>query len=185
MVEPSKAMNDLRPMLEQVELLLQGKMKQAERHPFVLLHALFNGMLRPDLKMATAEVFRKRYARELEIPSIAALIAHAAVGEAPDWTLEKHAALHADYYRQRRRPNGLHAPLLLEAIATLQLTERHRLGGSSSLALALVRTAAENWPNRAELRGLEKNFDADLAIDWKAALLPAATTGTETSDQSN
>lgn len=169
--DPDAKLVDLRPMLADVERLLP-QTAATHRPALLALHVLFNLLVAPELRTPEFEAFLGKHGAEAGRPSIETAIVSTILNAHEDWALEDHRAVLDQYFDERMRPKGLHAPRLLEAAACLALAEKYRVAGDGSNSKLFVERAFEAHPAHVGLRAFEATYDAKSAIDWKAILLP-------------
>ena len=169
--DPGAQLVDLRPMLADVETLLP-QAAAVHRPALLSLHVLFNLMVTPDLRTPKFENFLTKHGAEAARPSVETVIVSTVLNAHQEWTLEEHWDVLEQYFAERTRPKGLHAPRLLEAAACLALAEKYRVAGDGSYAKRLVERAVEVHPAHVGLRGFESAYDEGSAIDWETILLP-------------
>ena len=173
--EPDAVITDIRPMLAKVEEILPGT-NSAHRRPFLALYLVFNAHLPPDMRMRGFAKIKSRYVRDLESPSIEALLVHLMVGSGPEWPLAEHQEVHDAYFRAQGKRSGIKMPHTLEAGLCLLLAERNRIAGDPKKASDLVALAVENYPGYGPLYEFERTFDSRTPIDWRRIIFPEPKT---------
>ena len=157
---------DLRELLVEVEKLLPT-MSETSRSPFLTLYTLFNELVIPEMKMEQYEQVQTRYKSEIKRPSVEAMVLHLLRGTIPEWSLEKHQAVHDAYLRDQGRRSCLKLPPILRSSLSLALAERYRVTGNTEQAHALISTAVENYPGYSPFSQLEQSFSTNQQIPWK------------------
>ncbi len=160
------SVTDLRELLAKVEKLFPN-MNKTQRRPFLALYILFNRLAMRGSPLKNVEVVEKKYEKELENPSVEAMLLHLLLGTVPNWSLAKHQAVHDGYLRDQGKRNCLRVPPGLRAGLSLALAERYRESGNTECARNLIATAVENLPGNAALLQREQNFDPAEPIDWR------------------
>src|SRR5690554_5542490 len=168
---PDAKLTDLRSVLGDIERLLPRAAK-THRPAMLVLHAMFNATVGPALRTEGHSELLERYSVEVIKPLPETLVARTIFQTTTVWSVEDHKTAHDAYFKQRSRPNGLHAPRQIDAAISLELAERYRQDGRVEEAKALISTAVENHPNHRALLELEKIFTRSVVIDWKATIFP-------------
>lgn len=168
---PDSKLTDLRPVLADIERLLP-KARKTNRPGMVVLHALFNFSVSEAQRTEGYRELLDKYKDEtlLLIPEM--LIARTYFKTTHDWTLQQHQEVHDKYFKQRTKPNGLHAPRQIDIAITLELAERYRAAGQLDLAKSLLAMAVDNHPGYMRLLDFETNFSLNTLIDWELLLFP-------------
>jgi hypothetical protein len=162
---------DLRPMLADVERILpQAPVKY--RIALLSVHILFNLMVHKKQRTEGFDEFLDAHGDEANQPGPISIIVSTILGGTSEWTIEEHQKALDEYFTQRLRPKGLHAPRVFEAAACLELAEKLRRAGNHEAARATLARAVEVHPGQADLRAFEKSFEPTTGINWKDLLLP-------------
>ena len=169
--EPQATVADLRPTLTEVERMLP-EMNAEQRRPFIAVYVLFNVRALGSNKMENYDAVVENYGHELDDPSVEAMLTFLLLDIVPDWSLVVHRKTHDDYFRQKRRKNGLKASPALEAGLCLALAERYRQEGDVEQTRDLLTAAVENHPGHASLIELEQSFNPDVEINWRDVVIP-------------
>ena len=168
--KPDAIITDMRDMLAEVEKKFPN-MTIDRRRPFLALYLIFNKLVSPNIQMKNFNKIQRRYGKELDIPSVEAMLVYLVLGAIPDeWPLSDHEKVHDDYFRRQGKKNGLKVRRNLEAGLSLALAERYRTTGDAKRAHELVTYAVENYPGHAPLRELEQAFDPSEPIDWRGVV---------------
>ena len=174
LLDSSAKFTDIRPVLEQVEALVPGLAKPAQRLPMLALYFIFNSFVHESLQSANYLTFIDRYKSDFDSPSIVSLATHLLTRQNPDWSLPLMENLYESYFIERHHANTLALGRILEAAFTLRLAEQNRGEGKINRARELITIAVEICPGHVGLQEFEMlNQDGDLnSIDWQAILLP-------------
>lgn len=173
MQEPNSALfPDMRPVLAEVERLLH-QAAPADRAAMLCLHILYNTRISPAFRSPDYEAFLEEHVEEASRPGPVTLTLVPIYGEHDDdaWSLLDHQKALDDYFEQRRKAKGLHAPRVLEAAMCLHLAEKYRLAGNIDIARATISRALEAHPGVPALLVLEAEFDGGAPIKWTEVLL--------------
>ncbi|HUE79129.1 MAG TPA: hypothetical protein VMN38_05815 [Sphingomicrobium sp.] len=169
---PDAALTDLRPMLGDVERLIDKASAQNQAAMFAL-YGLFNVHMVPEQRMPRFREILEQHAEVVARPSIESLVAFTIVDETEKWPIEVHRDLVDTYFAKRAVKAGLQAPSIFESAMCLTLAERYRLVGQSEDARAMIGLAVENAPGNRQLLDFEASFDPIVAIAWRDVLLPS------------
>ena len=131
--------------------------------PFLALHCLYIG-LSPTTDRADGDDTLRRYGKDLEEPTIEAMLLALLTGYTPAWSLAAHRKVHDAYFAGRGRDKGVKIPDLLEVGLTLELAERFRLDGRVDEARELLAVVVENLPGDQRLIRFEHHFDGSEPI---------------------
>lgn len=162
---------DLRLMLADLERLLP-QAAPVHRPAMLSLHILFNLQVAPELRTLGFDAFLNRHRVEASRPSVEALIVTTIFNANQEWAVEEHRAVLEQYFIERTRPKGLHAPRLFEAAACLALAEKYRLSGDIASARYHVDLSIGVHPSHAALRAFKEDYVETMQIDWRSILLP-------------
>lgn len=165
------AITDLRPVLAAAAEFMPN-LERRLRRPYLALHALFNLHVSPQDAAPTPRAVQALIQNELSEPCSEALIAHTLFDQQLNWPLDTHREALTNYMRQRSAESGLRCPRVFESALALDLAERYRSAGDMDECRAMVALAVENHPGHAALLQLEKQLQSDVAIGWRAVLLP-------------
>lgn len=169
--EKNAQISDLRPILPDIENLLPNS--SAECRPvLIMLYAMFVLTLPKSERPENFSNLLEMYDPVGNPTSSAALIAGTLLGSLDEWSIEDHTNAHDKYLAERSRPNGLHAPRIVDAAISLKLAERFRQLKQYDRSKELISLAVENLPGNPKLVALERNFSPRASIKWQAALLP-------------
>jgi len=168
---PDTSITDMRDMLAEIEKKFPN-MKIDHRRPFLALYFIFNKFAPPDIQMKNFKNIQRRYCKELDSPSVEAILVHLILGTIPEWPLSDHERIHDTYFHRQGKKNSLKVRRNLEAGLSLVLAERYRAKGDAKRAHELVTYAVENYPGHASLQELEQAFDPSKPIDWPGVVLP-------------
>lgn len=173
--QPTRPLNDLRPVLAKIETLLPGLAKPRQRLPLLALYYIFNWYVPEDLRTKRYPALIEAYESDFKDPSFVSLLAQLVTCQNPDWTLPQTEELHARYFRQRHYAETPQFGRVLEAAFTLQVAEQNRTAGNVARARELLAFAVDACPENADLRSFEASIPSDevAEIDWHAILLPA------------
>ncbi len=164
--EVNEGVTDLRELILEVERLLSN-VGEMNRKPFLVLYVLFKELVIPETKAERYGEIWSRYKSELESPCAETLVMHLLLGTHPNWSLERHQALHDAYLVSQGRRDHLKLPSILKAGLSLALAERYRVAGKMEQARSLVSIAVENYPGHSPFIQLEASFSGDVEIPWK------------------
>lgn len=166
---PDAKLTDQRPTLADIERLIP-KATKTHKPAMVALHVLFNCFVREEDRTNGYAEFRQKYGEELTPLSNEALLARTICRSTSVWSIEDHQRAHDTYFRQRARPNGVHAPRTFDAAISLELAERYRKAEQLEGARRLIAIAVENYPSHNPLLEMEKKFTGDDSIDWETII---------------
>ena len=168
-------LNDMRPVLVEVERLVPGLQRAEQRRPMLLLHYLYNWFIAKDLRSPDYPVFQTKYEGDFEHPSIELAIAALVQGVDLDWQLEDARAVRDAYTRQRRHAHGLRLNQFFESSLTLAVAALAQKLGDHETALSFVSLAVEDEPGNAKFLELETALRADPRhpFTWQQLMLPA------------
>lgn len=169
--EDGAGMVDLRPLLAEIEKMLP-RASRTHRPALLALHYLYNFCAPDGYRSDGYAAFRDAHFPEFSQPTSEALVTATAIGWTWSNSLADHRAMIDQYFAERIRPNGLHAPRLHEAAMWLDLAERHRAAGDHNSARELIGRAIETHPSEPELRAVEDGYAEDKAIRWFKILCP-------------
>jgi hypothetical protein len=169
--EPQAAITDLRPVLA-LAIEFVPNLERRLRRPYLALHVLFNGFVGPNEKAPTPAAVKTLIETELSESCSEALIAHALFGQEIGWPLDAHREALTTYQQRRSAKSGLRFPRLFESALILDLAERYRSAGDMDRCRAMVAVAVEEHPGHVGLLQLEEQLKSDVAINWRAILLP-------------
>ena len=170
--EDGAGMVDLRPLLVEIEKMLPLASK-THRPALLALHYLYNFCVPDRYRSDGYAAFRDAHFPEFSQPTIEALVTATAIGWTWSNSLADHRAMIDQYFAERIRPTGLHAPRLHEAAMWLDLAERHRAAGDHNGARELIGRAIETHPSEPELRAVENSYAEDKGIRWFKVLCPS------------
>jgi hypothetical protein len=162
---------DIHPMLADVERMLP-QAPQKHRPALLCLHLLFNSSVKPELQTPGFAEFLERHNEEATRPGVESVAVATLLDATDEWPVKDHQRALDDYFAERGRSSGLHAPRLVEAAMCLVLAEKYRATGSVDEPKTLIASAVEILPGHARLIELERVFDTEEQIDWRDALLP-------------
>jgi len=170
----SGVLTDIRPVLEQVEVLVPSLAKPSQRLPMLALYLLFNFFVKENLRCAKYKEFIGKYESDFNEPSIVSLAVHLLTGEKTGWSLYSMEELYNSYFSERHHANKLNLGRFLEAAFTLTLAEKKRAKGYTNRAYELIKIAVEIYPEHVGLQKFEvSSLDGNLnPIDWRIILLP-------------
>lgn len=171
LINPETVITDLRNMLVKAETLFP-QMSPSQRLPFLAIYFMFNRVVSKNVRMSSFPEISKKYAHELDAPSVESMFTHLILEVTPEWSLETHKEMLQEYFRSCDRKSGIKVPRLLEAGITLVLADRYRLSKDMQEAKKWISFAVENHPGNRPLLELEQAFDAEKAIAWQELLLP-------------
>ncbi len=104
-------MVDLRPLLVEIEKMLPLASK-THRPALLALHCLYNFCVPDGYRSDGYAAFRDAHFPEFSQPTIEALVTATAIGWTWSNSLADHRAMIDQYFAERIRPTGLHAPRL-------------------------------------------------------------------------
>lgn len=171
--QPDALYPDMRAVLAEVEKLL-GQAPHTDRPALLGLHALYNLRIADEYRTPGLDTFLERHGEEAARPGPHSITVALVLGATDDWPLDVHQKALDDYFLQRPRPKGLHAPRMIEAAMCLDLAEKYRLADALDDARAAITLAVDAHPANGELRALEAAFDPTTEIVWWKVLLPSA-----------
>jgi hypothetical protein len=163
-------LGDMRPVLSDVERLLPQAPGET-RSSLLLFHILTNRLFAAEHRSPNADQFFAKHCDEAFAPGPEALIVGTYTGAVFEWPLDLHASALEQYFEERVRKSGLHAPRILEAAAALALGERYRSGNDENSARHMIGRAVEADPGNTALRRFECDWRLEQVIDW-TLLLP-------------
>jgi hypothetical protein len=172
---PDAGLVDMRAALVDVERLLPQSAKR-HRPALLSLHFLFNLLVSIDQRSEGFQKFFEKNAAEAGLPSVESIVVTSLLRGVNDWPADLYAKTLDQYFAQRVRANGFHAPRLAEAAMCLTLAEKYRQDGDIAKASAQITRAFEVDPGNAALRVLSGDNFPDV-IDWRDILLPRPTDG--------
>lgn len=167
---------DMRPVLAEVEKLVD-QAPHAHRTALIWMYFLYTLRVPPEYRPPGAQAFVEKHSDEAAAAGPQTIAPNLIFNETRDWSIEAHQRALEDYFVQRVRPSGLHAPRLLEAAMCLDLAEKYRVAGAIDDARDLLARAVDIHPYHATLRQAEIGFASDKPIDWRTILLPERPTG--------
>jgi hypothetical protein len=169
--EPDALYPDMRPVLTEAEKLVD-QAPHAHRTALIWMYFLYTLRVPPEYRPPNAQAFVERHSGEAAAAGPHSIAPNLIFNETGDWSTEAHRRALEDYFGQRVRPSGLHAPRLLEAAICLDLAEKYRVSGATDEARDLLARAVEIQPDHIALRQAEIGFASDEPINWRAILLP-------------
>lgn len=168
--QPGAQLVDMRRALKDIENLL-SQAKREHRPAMLLLHFLFNFLVAPNLRSDGFDQFFEKHREEAGQPSIESLVVATLLGGADNWSAETYEQCLDDYFSQRTRKSGFHAPRLFEAAMCLLLGEKYRQAGEHVKADQQIVRALEIDPDNEQLRHLNEN-PMPISINWREIVLP-------------
>lgn len=169
--EKNAKITNLRPILPDIEQLLPQS-SEKYRPALIMLYGMFLQYIPKAEWPENADQLLQCYAPVGDPPSSETLIALTLFGSLDHWSIEDHAKTHDKYLAERSKPEGLHAPRIIDAAVSLKLAERCRQLKQLDRSKELIGLAVENLPGHSKLIALEQNFSPRASIKWQAALLP-------------
>ena len=166
---------DIRPLVEQAEILVPSLAKVEQRLPLLTLYLLFHHFFSPEYHRPNCEQFLNKFGPDFNAPSIESMLLHTLFNDTPNWTLEQFEETRRAYFKQRYTKNGLEFGPILEVAVTLFSAELHRREGLVDRARELVSEAVENLPGKSSLLELEGRMVEESlpSINWRELLLPS------------
>lgn len=171
--DTNASITDLRNMLGDIESLFPQAKKELKPALYVLFVA-YNAVAPETAQRPDWKLFMEEHAAIAEEPSGDILIGRTLLGSTDGWSLSKHQDAYDQYWRERAKKSGLHAPRLFEAAAALVLAERYRLDGNDELYRKLIAEAVECHPEHLGLREFETQLTTSKPIDWRKILTERA-----------
>ncbi len=168
------SITDLRPIYPDIERLAKSS-GVANRIRLLTLYALFAALLSKDDRSESLDALLQQHSAKMSEPSNEALVMGTLFGSLDAWHLETHKETLENYFEERSKPGGLHAPKLLDAAMCLALAERYRKERDFDAALDWLGRAVETHPGCPAVAALETDFSRRKQIDWRSALLPKLT----------
>ena len=181
---PDAAITRQPDVLVKIEEILPDT-KGAQRRSLLVFYLLLNFVVPDDQRMKNFESIRKRYKKEINNPTVEAMLFHLVIDTVPTWTIEKHKEIHNTYFSCRDKTGGLNVSRVLEAGLSLVLAERYRENSDEECARKLICFTVENYPGNATLLEFERTFDSKNKIVWRHVMLPESKTNEELSQNSD
>ena len=156
--KPSSAVEDVKPVVEEIELQVKGLALPEQRRPMLALYSLYHYFASPEVRRSNWERFVAKYEGDFEAPSIEEMAVHVLTESDLDWTLEQFERVWSDYLAQRDRRNGISLHRLFETATILIRAEWHRRASDVDGARKLIAEAVENLPGHVRLLEFEQRF---------------------------
>ena len=165
---------DIRPVLQAIEVQVDGLKKPEQRLPMLALYLLFHFHVPASNQMPNAQAFIDAHDKELDTPSIESMVCHVLLEPTPQWSSKELEELRKQYSEQRYHKNGLSFGPLIETTVTLYLAESYRLEGNEERARQLINEAVDNLPGHQQLLQFEQATVTGTlpTVKWDDILLP-------------
>lgn len=167
---------DMRPALERVEELLNGRMAAAPRRAMLASYLLWHLLTHPDLHRPDSDAWMDVAINELSGPSLESLTVAAVIGRQPPWSVDEWCDLAEDRHDdlQRRRPQPIRPAI--DALLWIETARALSVDGSVVEARAALAHAVECMPGDQALVQQERQFEegGPINVDLQGLVLGAA-----------
>lgn len=175
--EANASLTDLKVVLGDIERLFP-QASSAVKPALYVLYVVFNATVSEESQRPDWQLFMEKNAAIAETPSADILIGRTILGSTDGWSLSTHQTAYDQYWIERSKKSGLHAPRIFEAAAALVLAERYRQDGDDNQCRKLVAEAVECNPGHEGLQQFEADLKIDKPINWRE-ILKEKTTASE------